>query len=222
MVSGRPKSHLNVKKIYKKLFQLAVCWILVKAIIQDCTSYVFAFEFCSRLQTLFVLVVNTNNAVNHLQVLISERIAQNAQTILFSAQQAFDMPQAWNVENVTDMMWMFYGASSFNQSLEQWNVANVTDMSGMFSEAGEFNQPLAKWDVSSNVTDMSKMFYKAIRFNQPLMEWRIENVTDMTDIFEQAMSFNRIGLWESIGIAKWKLTRRYVFLFVHSLYRYIW
>ena len=48
---------------------------------------------------------------------------------------------------------MFYGAESFNQSLNNWNVSNVRDMESMFSGARSFNQPLNNWDVSK-VTDM--------------------------------------------------------------------
>ena len=31
----------------------------------------------------------------------------------------------WDVSNVTNMAWMFYGARSFNQPLDKWNVSNV-------------------------------------------------------------------------------------------------
>jgi len=31
---------------------------------------------------------------------------------------------------------MFYGASSFNQPLNDWNVSNVTDMKQMFDRSG--------------------------------------------------------------------------------------
>ena len=72
---------------------------------------------------------------------------------------------------------MFAG-TKFNQPIGNWNTSNVTDMSYMFSGATVFNQPLNNWDVS-NVTDMSYMFagvryvngtsYNRISlFNQPL------------------------------------------------------
>ena len=59
----------------------------------------------------------------------------------------------WDVSNVTTMIDMFLGATSFNQPLNNWNVSNVTDMEGVFAEVQSFNQPLNNWNVS-NVTDM--------------------------------------------------------------------
>ena len=66
-----------------------------------------------------------------------------------------------------DMRWMFDGALSFNQPLNDWNVSNVTSMFYMFFKASSFNQPLNDWNVS-NVTDMRLMFWNATSFNQPL------------------------------------------------------
>ena len=54
------------------------------------------------------------------------------------------------------MLFMFYGAQSFNQPLNKWNVSNVTNMSNMFEEESEFNQPL-NWNTS-NVINMCSMF----------------------------------------------------------------
>ena len=62
---------------------------------------------------------------------------------------------------------MFWGATSFNQPLNNWNVSNVNNMGYMFGGAESFNQPLNNWDVS-NVTDMGMMFNGATSFNQPL------------------------------------------------------
>ena len=67
-----------------------------------------------------------------------------------------------------DMRWMFDGALSFNQPLNDWNVSNVTSMFYMFFKASSFNQPLNNWNVS-NVTDMQSMFNNSTTsFNQPL------------------------------------------------------
>ena len=54
---------------------------------------------------------------------------------------------------VTDMSYMFSGAKSFNQPLNDWNVSNVRayveDMAWMFMGSLSFNQPLNNWDVSN-------------------------------------------------------------------------
>ena len=50
------------------------------------------------------------------------------------------------MSNVTSMWGMFWGATSFNQPLNNWNVSNVRYMGGMFNRATSFNQPLhAPW-----------------------------------------------------------------------------
>jgi surface protein len=58
---------------------------------------------------------------------------------------------------VTDMSWMFRGASSFNQSdLSGWDTSAVTDMSFMLYGASAFNQNLCAWKDSfpySNATE---------------------------------------------------------------------
>ena len=91
---------------------------------------------------------------------------------------------------VTNMGWMFEGASSFSQELNKWNVSNVVDIREMFLDATSFNQPLNKWNVS-NVTSMRYMFMRAESFNQPLNKWNVSNVTDVFGMFNGATSFNQ-------------------------------
>ncbi len=59
---------------------------------------------------------------------------------------------------MTNMRYLFGGATSFNQPLNNWNVSKVREMNCMFWNAESFNQPLDKWNVS-NVTDMDAMSY---------------------------------------------------------------
>ena len=100
------------------------------------------------------------------------------------------------VSNITDMEFMFYNATSFNQDISSWDVSNVTSMDYMFSDATSFNQDISSWDVSS-VTNMRGMFYNATSFNQDISSWDVSNVTSMRAMFSRATSFNQdISSWD--------------------------
>ena len=103
---------------------------------------------------------------------------------------------AWNVSKVTNMFSMFEGASSFDRSLNNWNVSKVTGMSFMFNGASLFNQSLNEWDVSK-VTYMAGMFQNTYSFDRPLNEWDVSKVTDMSFMFNAAGVFNgEISDWD--------------------------
>ncbi|MDC1306322.1 BspA family leucine-rich repeat surface protein, partial [Saprospiraceae bacterium] len=101
----------------------------------------------------------------------------------------------WDVSNVNDMSYAFYGITDFNSDIGDWDVSNVTDMGYMFLYAESFNQPIGEWDVSS-VTTMGGiindigMFSYATSFNQDLGDWDVSNVTDMREMFIYHASFN--------------------------------
>jgi len=104
---------------------------------------------------------------------------------------------SWNTSSVTDMSYMFFGASSFNQPIGNWDTSRVTNMAYMFREASSFNQPIGNWNTSS-VTDMSYMFFGASSFNQPIGKWDTSRVFDMSFMFYGASSFNQpIGNWDT-------------------------
>jgi len=101
----------------------------------------------------------------------------------------------WNFSNVTDMSYMFYYATAFNQNIGSWNVANVINMSYMFYSVTNFNQNIGSWNVA-NVTNMSYMFRNATAFNQDIGSWNVANVTNMSSMFYYATNFNQnIGSW---------------------------
>jgi surface protein len=104
---------------------------------------------------------------------------------------------SWNTAAVTNMSFMFYQATAFNQPIGNWNTAAVTNMSLMFYQATAFNQPIGNWNTTA-VTNMKFMFYQATAFNRPIGNWNTAAVTDMNNMFFQATAFNQpIGNWNT-------------------------
>jgi len=120
----------------------------------------------------------------------------NLSYMFFGASQFNSDISGWDVSQVTDMSYLFYLAALFNQPLDSWDVSSVTNMSLMFYGTPYFNQPLNSWDVS-NVTDMSNMFYLATGFNNLIDAWNVSNVIFMDGMFTNAQQFNQpIGSWD--------------------------
>ena len=59
-----------------------------------------------------------------------------------------------------------FGASIFNQSIENWDVSNVTNISGMFRDATAFNQNLSSWSAG-NVTNCFRFSYNTPQWTLP-------------------------------------------------------
>ena len=106
---------------------------------------------------------------------------------------------SWNVSGVTNMSEMFTSASSFNGNISGWDVSGVTDMSVMFEDADSFNRPLNGWNVSG-VTDMSSMFFGTDVFNQNISGWNVSGVTDMSYMFYEAAFNGDISGWDVSGV----------------------
>ena len=71
-----------------------------------------------------------------------------------------DIINEFNVSNIEDTSWMFFGDKEFNNNLKDWDVSNVKYMDMMFCCANSFNQSLNKWNVS-NVIDASYFSYES-------------------------------------------------------------
>jgi surface protein len=104
---------------------------------------------------------------------------------------------------------MFFGASAFNQSLNNWNTSRVSNMGGIFWRASNFNNGLLPgiagtmtWDTS-NVTRMDNMFAEnGAKFNCDISSWNVSKVTDFYQMFYFASAFNNGG---SANINNWVL-----------------
>ena len=124
---------------------------------------------------------------------------------MFSGATSFNgNMSSWDTSNVTNMSNMFNGATSFNQNISSWYTPSVTNMSNMFNGATSFNQNISSWNVS-NVTNMSYMFNQASAFNQPINQdintWNVSSVTNMSNMFNGATSFNQnIGNWNTSNV----------------------
>ncbi len=86
-----------------------------------------------------------------------------------------------DLTQVTNLGFMFSGASSFNGNLSNWNVENITSMLQMFESALSFNGDISEWDTG-NTKNMNSMFKNADSFNQNLGGWNITNVINMQDM----------------------------------------
>jgi hypothetical protein len=89
----------------------------------------------------------------------------------------------WATSNVTDMSFMIYEATAFNQGIGRWDTSNVTDTSYMINDAKIFNQPIVSWDTS-NVTDTGNMFRGAPVLNQKIRRYMV--------VVPSSMAFNVI------------------------------
>jgi len=120
----------------------------------------------------------------------------------------------WDVSKVTNMEYLFYNRTTFNEPLH-WDVSNVTNMRNMFDNAHMFNQTL-DWDVSK-VETMNDMFNGASSFNQDISNWNVSNVKAMSGMFAYATSFNQ-------DLSKWNISRvelmEYTFMCATSLSTY--
>ncbi|EOA06940.1 Hypothetical protein, DUF285 family [Mycoplasma yeatsii 13926] len=97
---------------------------------------------------------------------------------------------AWDISKLTSLGGVFFGAKSFNSSLDKWNTENITSMVSTFSKTEIFNQDISMWNTSK-VTNMSSMFNDAKSFNQDISKWNTSNVNDMSSMFSDAKAFNQ-------------------------------
>ena len=122
-------------------------------------------------------------------------------SFMFSGATAFNQNIGnWNTSAATNIYAMFYGATSFNQEIGNWNTASVTNMGFMFADAPSFNQNIGNWNTSS-VTNMYAMFNGATAFNQKIGNWNTQKVTNMSFMFAGATDFNQsLSSWNTSSV----------------------
>jgi surface protein len=96
----------------------------------------------------------------------------------------------FDTSQVTNMYCMFYGCSSFNQSVSNFDTSQVTNMGYMFFGCSSFNQSVSNFDTSQ-VTDMRYMFFGCSSFNQSVSNFDTSQVTNMDHMFYGCSSFNQ-------------------------------
>jgi surface protein len=96
----------------------------------------------------------------------------------------------FDTSQVTNMGYMFFGCSSFNQSVSNFDTSQVTDMRYMFFGCSSFNQSVSNFDTSQ-VTNMDHMFYGCSSFNQSVSNFDTSQVTNMYGMFYGCSSFNQ-------------------------------
>ena len=109
-----------------------------------------------------------------------------------------------NPSTVTNMSYMFYGATNFNQSVSFLTTTNVTDMSYMFYGCSIFNGTITSLNTAA-VTNMSNMFYNCVAFNQAINTsgniWNTALVNNMSYMFYGCSIFNgNITSWNTAAV----------------------
>ncbi len=91
-----------------------------------------------------------------------------------------------NFSAVTDMQYMFNGATLANPDTTHWDTSQVTNMRYMFARTANASPNTSHWDTSQ-VTNMSYMFYFAKVANPNTSSWDTSRVTSMRSMFRGAL-----------------------------------
>ncbi len=92
----------------------------------------------------------------------------------FSYCQSLTAINGGETSQVTDMGYMFNGATSANPDVSKWDISKVTSMYGMFYDATSANPDVSKWDTSK-VTDMGAIFSGATLANPNISKWSVQS-----------------------------------------------
>ena len=99
----------------------------------------------------------------------------------------------WDISKVTNIGWMFYKATNFNNGgssdINNWDTSNVRSSIVMFARSN-FNQPIGKWNLS-NANALYSMFAENVMFNQSIRVWAVKTSADTTNMFYRATGLQR-------------------------------
>ena len=106
----------------------------------------------------------------------------------------------WDVSQVSDFSWMFGFAETFNADLSAWDLNSAIILSDMFHGTKSFQGDLSSWDVSG-VTMFNGMFHNS-NFNQPLNNWNLKNAENTSGMFDDNLYFNQpLDRWDMSQVA---------------------
>jgi hypothetical protein len=101
--------------------------------------------------------------------------------------QQISAPGVPNLQNCTNMGFMFYQCTAFTggASMANWDVSTITNMTSMFDAVPNFNINIGSWNTE-NVDNMAWMFFGASSFNQTLGAWDLSSVTQMQNFLNNS------------------------------------
>ena len=100
-----------------------------------------------------------------------------------------DHPLSWDTTSATIFEKMFYGTSSFNQSMYRSEVTLTTSLDTNFSYT------FTSWDMEM-ATNAVSMFQNSTSFNGDIGSWNVRNTLDFSNMFNGCTNFEQyIGKW---------------------------
>ena len=100
---------------------------------------------------------------------------------------------------VTNMSYMFDGATAVNPYTSNWNTSAVTDMSYMFSGAAAANIDVSGWDVG-NVTSMINLFFRITSSVLDVSLWDVSKVESIRNMFYDGIASPDVSLWVTTSL----------------------